>query len=126
MERSRYTGLHWQNVRSTDFSGSSLCKTYVENPRCTQIAPENFRWVENHADVPCVFGMERRPNGGNAARPVQFCGQRTEIHRFLPKFTILHDSNAAEFAAPRRFRRLHGIVLCTVALPRYSAVLLKL
>ena len=42
----------------------SLCKTYVENPALhADYAPDNFRWAENHADAPCVFGMERRANG---------------------------------------------------------------
>ena len=45
----------------------------------------------------------------------------------LPKFTILLDSNAAAFGGTGETLAVsRKDSLCTVALPRYSAVLLKL
>ena len=106
----------------------SLCKTYVENPVLhADYAPDNFRWAENHADAPCVFGMERRANGETLLALCNFADSEQEFTASLPKFTILLDSNAAAFGGTGEtlaISRKDG--LCTVALPRYSAVLLKL
>ena len=106
----------------------SLCKTYVENPALhADYAPDNFRWVENHADAPCVFGMERRANGETLLALCNFADSEQKFTASLPKFTILLDSNAAEFGGTGETLAVsRKDSLCTVALPRYSAVLLKL
>ena len=106
----------------------SLCKTYVENPTLhADYAPDNFRWAENHADAPCVFGMERRANGETLLALCNFADSEQEFTASLPKFTILLDSNAAEFGGTGETLAVsRKDDLCTVALPRYSAVLLKL
>ena len=106
----------------------SLCKTYVENPALhADYAPDNFRWAENHADAPCVFGMERRANGETLLALCNFADSEQKFTASLPKFTILLDSNAAEFGGTGETLAVsRKDSLCTVALPRYSAVLLKL
>ena len=106
----------------------SLCKTYVENPALhADYAPDNFRWATNHADAPCVFGMERRANGETLLALCNFADSEQEFTASLPKFTILLDSNAAEFGGTGETLAVsRKDSLCTVALPRYSAVLLKL
>ena len=106
----------------------SLCKTYVENPALhADYAPDNFRWAENHADAPCVFGMERRANGETLLALCNFADSEQKFTASLPKFTILLDSNAAEFGGTEETLAVsRKDSLCTVALPRYSAVLLKL
>ena len=60
-------------------------------------ASDNFRWAENHADALCVFGMERRANGETLLALCNFADSEQKFTAFLPKFTILLDSNAAEF-----------------------------
>lgn len=106
----------------------SLCKTYVENSALhADYAPDNFRWAENHADAPCVFGMERRANGETLLALCNFADSEQKFTASLPKFTILLDSNAAEFGGTGETLAVsRKDSLCTVALPRYSAVLLKL
>lgn len=106
----------------------SLCKTYVENPALhADYAPDNFRWAKNHADAPYVFGMERRANGETLLALCNFADSEQEFTTSLPKFTILLDSNAAEFGGTGEMLAVsRKDDLCTVALPRYSAVLLKL
>ena len=106
----------------------SLCKTYVENPALhADYAPDNFRWAKNHADAPCVFGMERRANGETLLALCNFADSEQKFTASLPKFTILLDSNAAEFGGTGETLAVsRKDDLCTVALPRYSAVLLKL
>ena len=106
----------------------SLCKTYVENSALhADYAPDNFRWAENHADAPCVFGMERRANGETLLALCNFADSEQNFTASLPKFTILLDSNAAEFGGTGETLAVsRKDSLCTVALPRYSAVLLKL
>lgn len=106
----------------------SLCKTYVENPALhADYAPDNFRWAENHADAPCVFGMERRANGETLLALCNFADSEQKFTASLPKFTILLDSNAAEFGGTGETLAVsRKDSLCTVALPRYSAVLFKL
>ena len=106
----------------------SLCKTYVENPALhADYAPDNFRWAKNHADAPCVFGMERRANGETLLALCNFADSEQKFTASLPKFTILLDSNAAEFGGTGETLAVsRKDSLCTVALPRYSAVLLKL
>lgn len=106
----------------------SLCKTYVENPALhADYAPDNFRWAENHADAPCVFGIERRANGETLLALCNFADSEQKFTASLPKFTILLDSNAAEFGGTGETLAVsRKDSLCTVALPRYSAVLLKL
>lgn len=106
----------------------SLCKTYVENSALhADYAPDNFRWAENHADAPCVFGMERRANGETLLALCNFADSEQKFTAFLPKFTILLDSNAAEFGGTGETLAVsRKDSLCTVALPRYSAILLKL
>lgn len=106
----------------------SLCKTYVENPALhADYVPDNFRWAENHADAPCVFGMERRVNGETLLALCNFADSEQKFTTSLPKFTILLDSNAAEFGGTGETLAVsRKDSLCTVALPRYSAVLLKL
>ena len=106
----------------------NLCKTYVENPALhADYAPDNFRWAENHADAPCVFGMERRANGETLLALCNFADSEQKFTASLPKFTILLDSNAAEFGGTGETLAVsRKDNLCTVALPRYSAVLLKL
>ena len=90
-------------------------------------APDNFRWAENHADAPCVFGMERRANGETLLALCNFADSEQNFTASLPKFTILLDSNAAEFGGTGETLAVsRKDSLCTVALPRYSAVLLKL
>lgn len=106
----------------------SLCKTYVENPALhADYAPDNFRWAENHADAPCVFGIERRANGETLLALCNFADSEQKFTASLPKFTILLDSNAAEFGGTGETLAVsRKDSLCTVALPRYSAILLKL
>ncbi len=106
----------------------SLCKTYVENPALhADYAPDNFRWAKNHADAPCVFGMERRANRETLLALCNFADSEQEFTASLPKFTVLLDSNAADFGGTRETLAVsRKDSLCTVALPRYSAVLLKL
>jgi len=106
----------------------SLCKTYVENPALhADYAPDNFRWAENHADAPCVFGMERRANEETLLALCNFADSEQKFTASLPKFTTLLDSNAAEFGGTGETLAVsRKDSLCTVALPRYSAVLLKL
>lgn len=106
----------------------SLCKTYVENPALhADYAPDNFRWAENHADAPCVFGMERRANGETLLALCNFADSEQKFTASLPKFTILLDSNATEFGGTGETLAVsRKDSLCTVPLPRYSAVLLKL
>ena len=106
----------------------SLCITYVENPALhADYASDNFRWAENHADALCVFGMERRANGETLLALCNFADSEQKFTAFLPKFTILLDSNAAEFGGTGETLAVsRKDSLCTVALPRYSAVLLKL
>ena len=106
----------------------SLCKTYVENSALhADYAPDNFRWAENHADAPCVFGMERRANGETLLALCNFADSEQKFTASLPKFTILLDSNAAEFGGTGETLAVsRKDNLCTIALPRYSAVLLKL
>ena len=80
-----------------------------------------------HADAPCVFGMERRANGETLLALCNFADSEQKFTASLPKFTILLDSNAAEFGGTRETLAVsRKDSLCTVALPRYSAVLLKL
>ena len=106
----------------------SLCITYVENPALhADYASDNFRWAENHADALCVFGMERRANGETLLALCNFADSEQNFTASLPKFTILLDSNAAEFGGTGETLAVsRKDSLCTVALPRYSAVLLKL
>ena len=106
----------------------SLCKTYVENSALhADYAPDNFRWAENHADAPCVFGMERRANGETLLALCNFADSEQKFTASLPKLPILLDSNAAEFGGTGETLAVsRKDSLCTVALPRYSAVLLKL
>ena len=106
----------------------SLCKTYVENSALhADYAPDNFRWAENHTDAPCVFGMERRANGETLLALCNFADSEQKFTASLPKFTVLLDSNAAEFGGTGETLAVsRKDSLCTVALPRYSAVLLKL
>ena len=83
-----WTG-HWQNVRSTRFS-TACAKLYVENSALhADYAPDNFRWAENHADAPCVFGMERRANGETLLALCNFADSEQKFTASLPKFTIL-------------------------------------
>ena len=117
MERSRYTGLALAERPFHRFF-HSLCKTYVENPALhADYAPDNFRWAENHANAPCVFGMERRANGETL---LALCNLRTANRNSppsLPKFTVLLDSNAAEFGGTGETPAVsRKDSLCTVAL----------
>lgn len=78
-------------------------------------------------DAPCVFGMERRANGETLLALCNFADSEQKFTASLPKFTILLDSNAAEFGGTGETLAVsRKDNLCTVALPRYSAVLLKL
>ncbi len=88
-------------------------------------APDNFRWAENHADAPCVFGMERRANGETS---LALCNFADSEQKFTASCRSLRffDSNAAEFGGTGETLAVsRKDSLCTVAPPRYSAVLLK-
>ena len=126
-ERSRYTGLGTGRTSVPPFFPQPVQNLCGESALHADYAPDNFRWAENHADAPCVFGMERRANGETLLALCNFADSEQKFTASLPKFTILLDSNAAEFGGTGETLAVsRKDSLCTVALPRYSAVLLKL
>ena len=71
--------------------------------------------------------MESSENGEKLIAMSNFADIEQKFTASLPKFTILLDSNAAEFGGTGETLAVsRKDSLCTVALPRYSAVLLKL
>ena len=106
----------------------SLCKTYVQHPALhADYAPDNFRWAENRENAPCVFGLERHVPGETLLALCNFADSAQKFTAPLPEFAVLLDSSTEEYGGTGEalsVARADG--LCTLTLPRYSAVLLKL
>ena len=91
--------LDWALAERPFHRFSTACaKLMWRIPRCTQIMRRIISGGRrNHADAPCVFGMERRANGETLLALCNFADSEQKFTASLPKFTILLDSNAAEF-----------------------------